>query len=401
MADIEEDEGDYRIPSYYAAEEYTLSEEKAKELQRRHRLSQKYPLPPLQPLNEGFLTPRNNNVARFGATRDLTPTVRSPDLAATPPTPLSPSPNDALLPPNAPFSRNHGRSASGVSMLSVDSVVGDKKDFKLQKVDPFFTDSTGEYYKAFDNKLKDLDGKTSEGQLCIEDYLVKSERKWFNKFRDARLGRTPGHTRPGSPAASMFKKSRPPSPTRSIFHGESAFDKSEAAEVREVYTSDEEPEDDFTAEEGSVEGGDGARGLAVVFGEAEEEDGADGPEEEGDGRTDGRHGGGVDDGVGGGFGEAGRGGFGEGAAPVPEGDDVGLLRALDDAGAVDPGFDGGAAFVAEVQGKKDGAAGGCDGVHGRCDVLDPSPGIYTGCKVGESNEQKLFHHIDQSKRWQS
>lgn len=129
---------------------------------------------------------------------------------------------------------------SGASMLSVDSVVGDKKDFKLQKVDPFFTDSSGEYYKAFDEKLKDLDGKTSEGPLCIEDYLVKSERKWFNKFRDARLGRTPGHSRPASPAPSIFKKYRPPSPTRSIFQGEAAFDKSEAMGTREVYVSDDD-----------------------------------------------------------------------------------------------------------------------------------------------------------------
>lgn len=233
---IDEEEGEYIIPSYYAAEEYTLSEDKAKELQERHRLSQRQPLPPpLEPLNEDFMSPRN--ITRFGVTRDLTPTIRSPDNASTPPTPLSPSlaatANDALLPPNAAFSRNHIRSVSASSMLSVNSVVGDKKDFKLQKVDPFFTDSTGEYYKAFDDKLKDLDGKTSEGQLCIEDFLVKSERKWFNKFRDARLGRTPGHSRHASPAPSIFKKSRPPSPTGSI------FDKPEALDAREISDDDE------------------------------------------------------------------------------------------------------------------------------------------------------------------
>ncbi|KAL8689434.1 MAG: hypothetical protein Q9218_004894 [Villophora microphyllina] len=240
MGDIEEDDGEYRIPSYYADEEYTLSEEKAKELRQRHRISQRQPLPPLEPLNRDFLTPRN---VSFGTTRDLTPSIRSPDLASTPPTPLSPSlnatANDALLPPNAAFSQQHRRSASGASILSVDTVVGDKKDYKLQKVDPFFTDSTGEYYKAFDEKLKDLDGKTSEGQLCIEDYLVKSERKWFNKFRDARLGRTPGHSRIASPAPSIFKKSRPPSPTGSIFHGEAAFDKPESEESRELSDDDE------------------------------------------------------------------------------------------------------------------------------------------------------------------
>lgn len=241
IADIHEEDGEYVIPSYYAEEEYTLSEEKARELQQRHRLSQRHQLPQLEPLNQDFLTPRS--ITRFGATRDLTSTIRSPDPASSPPTPLSPGPNDtandALLPPNATFSQNHRRSASGISMLSVDSVVGDKKDFKLQKVDPFFTDSSGEYYKAFDDKLKDLDGKTSEGPLCIEDYLVKSERKWFNKFRDARLGRTPGHSRHASPAPSIFKKSRPPSPTASIFDGEPALDKSEGSDAREVSDDDE------------------------------------------------------------------------------------------------------------------------------------------------------------------
>ncbi|KAL8647173.1 MAG: hypothetical protein Q9226_006541, partial [Calogaya cf. arnoldii] len=178
IGDINEEDGgdgEYNIPSYYADDEYTLSEDKAKEMQHRHRMSQRHPLPPLEPLNQDFLIP--SKVTRFGATRDLTPTIGSPTLAgSSPSTPLSPNhdANDALLPPNAAFSR---RSASGVSMLSIDMVVGDKKDFKLQKVDPFFTDSNGEYYKVFDEKLKDLDGKTSEGPLCIEDYLVKSERK--------------------------------------------------------------------------------------------------------------------------------------------------------------------------------------------------------------------------------
>ncbi|KAL8840879.1 MAG: hypothetical protein Q9170_001143 [Blastenia crenularia] len=232
IVDIDEDDGEYVIPSYYGNEEYTMSEQEAKNLQQRHRLSQMNALQqPSWPLmNQGLLTPGKASAAN--STHDLLPTVRSPDPNSTPPTPLSPSLNasagDALLPPNAAFNRDQRR-ISGGSMLSLDTVVGDKKDFKLQKVDPFFTDSTGEYFKVFDEKLKELDGKTSEGQLCIEDFLVKSERKWFNRFRDARLGRTPGQ----SPAPSMFKKSRPPSPTGSIFHGEMAFDKPEPVDPSE------------------------------------------------------------------------------------------------------------------------------------------------------------------------
>jgi alpha-1,3-glucan synthase len=94
-------------------------------------------------------------------------------------------------------------------------VVGDKKDFKLQKVDPFFTDSTGEYYKEFEKRLEKLNAGNSETpQFCIEDYLVKSEKKWFDRFRDARLGRNQ------SPAPSIFRGRRAASPAGSIFNEE-------------------------------------------------------------------------------------------------------------------------------------------------------------------------------------
>ncbi|GAB1191243.1 hypothetical protein APSETT444_000415 [Aspergillus pseudonomiae] len=92
-----------------------------------------------------------------------------------------------------------GNRLSSASVLSVDSVVGEKKDYKLQKVDPFFTDGTGEYYRVFDQRLEKLNGSNSESQLCIEEYLMKSEKKWFDKFRNARLGRNQ------SPASSIFQ----------------------------------------------------------------------------------------------------------------------------------------------------------------------------------------------------
>ncbi|PQE30186.1 alpha-1,3-glucan synthase protein [Rutstroemia sp. NJR-2017a WRK4] len=108
----------------------------------------------------------------------------SPGLDSAPGTPGA---HDSLLPPPSIF--NADREANRASMLSLSSVIGDKTDFKLQKVDPFFTDTQGEYYQAFAKNLDKLDGKNSEVDLCIEEYLVKSEKKWFNRFRDARLGR--------------------------------------------------------------------------------------------------------------------------------------------------------------------------------------------------------------------
>ncbi|KAK0633963.1 hypothetical protein B0T14DRAFT_561497 [Immersiella caudata] len=94
------------------------------------------------------------------------------------------------------------------SRLSVVDVVGDRHDFKLQKVDPFFTDSTGEYYNDFEQKLGGLNAKNSDTDLCIDDYLKASEKKWAKDFRDAKLGRTrsPGPSRNNSPPNTLQKK---------------------------------------------------------------------------------------------------------------------------------------------------------------------------------------------------
>lgn len=74
------------------------------------------------------------------------------------------------------------------SDLCVDEVVKGKTDFNLQKVDPFFTDPNGNYYRAFQEKLKNLSAANSETTTCIEEYLIDSEREWFNTFRNAKLG---------------------------------------------------------------------------------------------------------------------------------------------------------------------------------------------------------------------
>lgn len=63
------------------------------------------------------------------------------------------------------------------SRLSVLDIVGDRTDDKLQKVDPFFNDSTGEYYRDFEQKLRGLSAKNSEGELwrrgwCAGEYVA-------------------------------------------------------------------------------------------------------------------------------------------------------------------------------------------------------------------------------------
>lgn len=209
-----DEESDNDIIDMYGEEEYTMTEEQAHAMQRKDRQAQAMGTPPLQQLNEDFLAPRNMS---FGD-RPMRDLIRTPGSPSEPPSlPGTPGAGgmyagaeDALLPPNAAFAQS-GNRLSNSSMLSLDSVVGEKKDFKLQKVDPFFTDSNGEYYKAFEQRLTDLDGKNSESQMCIEDFLVKSEKKWFDRFRDARLGRS------HSPAPSTFRN-RAPSPEGSIFN---------------------------------------------------------------------------------------------------------------------------------------------------------------------------------------
>ena len=218
ITDIDEEDDD--IIGMYGDEEYTMTQEQAEEMQRRDRRAEMAGLPQLPALKEDFLSP---HVVSFGTSRAShiappdSPGMNSPQMSM-PGTPAH-EVDDQLLPPMAAFARggDEKRMSNG-SMLSLDSVVGDKKDFKLQKVDPFFTDSTGEYFKAFERQLATLDGKNSESNMCIEDFLVKSEKKWFDRFRDARLGRTPAESRTHSPAPSMMFRKRAPSPSGSIFN---------------------------------------------------------------------------------------------------------------------------------------------------------------------------------------
>ncbi|TIC95265.1 Cell wall alpha-1,3-glucan synthase mok13 [Colletotrichum higginsianum] len=87
------------------------------------------------------------------------------------------------------------------SQLSLPDVVGDRHDLKLQNVDQNFTDKNGEFYAEFEEMLNDLTAKNSGNDLCIENFLKKSEKKWFARYRDAKLGRR-DHSRSRSPAPS-------------------------------------------------------------------------------------------------------------------------------------------------------------------------------------------------------
>ena len=126
--------------------------------------------------------------------------VSSESLSSTPGTPMAherlvtsgsgspPGPQNTMTTPTAAF-------------LSLGTVLQGKKDYKLQSVEPFFTDPTGLYYKAFEEKLTKLNPKSSEGSLCVEEYLTASEKDWFNRFRNVKMGKSPAST----PASSVFR----------------------------------------------------------------------------------------------------------------------------------------------------------------------------------------------------
>ena len=75
----------------------------------------------------------------------------------------------------------------GIPALSTSDVKEEKPDNMLQNVTPFFSDPEQVYEAKFKQKLKRLNGKNSEDQLCIEEYLLQSEKSWFGKLRAAEL----------------------------------------------------------------------------------------------------------------------------------------------------------------------------------------------------------------------
>lgn len=88
-------------------------------------------------------------------------------------------------------SLTHSLPTANQSVLTLDTVVGGRSDFKLQNVEPFFNDPKGEYYSSFSKLIDSHKGNLSADKLCVEDYIRSSEKNWFARFHDAKLGKTP------------------------------------------------------------------------------------------------------------------------------------------------------------------------------------------------------------------
>jgi len=81
------------------------------------------------------------------------------------------------------------------SHLSLASVLSGREEFALARVDDFFTDADGKYLKRYQDTLAKIDTKNSKTQLCIEEFLIKSEKEWSNVVRNKKLGLDSHHDR--------------------------------------------------------------------------------------------------------------------------------------------------------------------------------------------------------------
>jgi len=197
-----------------AISEESSDEEVTRTPRRRSRLpTPSVPPSPQIPSPQALSTPRNTSrerkriSSRSLDTRDVT---NSPDASSSL---IKPSNSGTTLAEDwFPDSGANVYKQSNDTLLSLSAVTGGASDYKLQHVSPFFTDPKKEFTDQYSKKLEKLNGKTSEDQLCIEEYLVKSEKQWFGQMRAAQMGKSV----PASPAVSVHRLERP-SPEGSIF----------------------------------------------------------------------------------------------------------------------------------------------------------------------------------------
>ncbi|EPY53741.1 alpha-1,3-glucan synthase Mok13 [Schizosaccharomyces cryophilus OY26] len=76
------------------------------------------------------------------------------------------------------------------SQLSLASVItsSGNKEFALTKTDDDFTDTNGKALEYFIQNLKDLTPKNSKDDLCIEMFITKMKKEWFDGIRNLRFG---------------------------------------------------------------------------------------------------------------------------------------------------------------------------------------------------------------------
>ncbi|EPX71067.1 alpha-1,3-glucan synthase Mok13 [Schizosaccharomyces octosporus yFS286] len=86
--------------------------------------------------------------------------------------------------PNECFKKQN---ESQLSLASVLTLSGNK-EFALTKTDDDFTDHNGKALEYFIQCLKDLTPKNSKDDLCIEAFITKMKKEWFDGIRNLRFG---------------------------------------------------------------------------------------------------------------------------------------------------------------------------------------------------------------------
>ncbi|EEB09010.2 alpha-1,3-glucan synthase Mok13 [Schizosaccharomyces japonicus yFS275] len=76
---------------------------------------------------------------------------------------------------------------SQLSLASVISLSGNK-EFALSRTDLDFTDSKGRALEYFSTFLEGLTPKTSKEELCIETFLTKMKKEWYDGLRNLKFG---------------------------------------------------------------------------------------------------------------------------------------------------------------------------------------------------------------------
>ena len=93
--------------------------------------------------------------------------------------------------------------------FSFDAVVQSNNKSELEEIDRVFLDSQDEFYTRFSEKLDKPNVDPADKSLCIEEYLMRSEKAWFARFDRAKLGLDPHRTfRHSGPALWQSMKLR-------------------------------------------------------------------------------------------------------------------------------------------------------------------------------------------------
>ncbi|WVQ83663.1 hypothetical protein IAT38_005806 [Cryptococcus sp. DSM 104549] len=123
--------------------------------------------------------------------------------------------------PDRPFTM-HSRVSS---FDSISSIVDEKTASPLNKAMESFTDADGEVAQSFVQKLRDLSASNSKGDLCIEKFLIKSEKVFFDEVKKDKIAGMSIRSRDSyaqSRAPSVMDGFRPESPFSHSGHGDDA-----------------------------------------------------------------------------------------------------------------------------------------------------------------------------------